>query len=423
LLRDFWAQHACSPTRVATLTGRYAYRTGVYIPLGADWDALDITEHPQKANSDSKELDNHPGGYLPANEYITYLSASPGNPRPGPSLDEVMLPRALKNLDASYNTAAFGKWHMGTRSNGLENHPRLVGFDHFSGVPFGTSGSYFAWHHNENGNISNRYGYVDQRTTDDAAAWIHQQGDDPWFVWLSYVNPHTPIHKPPTELLSPETNKLDPQNFAIEDSRAYFFAQIEALDTLVGQLMQQIPAHVLENTYVIFFGDNGTVKWDRPPGPRDLEKYKGTAYEGGLNVPAIITGPGIAAGQEKTVLAHVVDLYATIIELAGGVTEEVVPADTRLDSVSLVDVLHTESRQSRREWVLAEQELGPSKHDAIRDHEFKLIIDRHSTAEEFYHLASDPLENKPLDLNSLNETEKTHYDRLKMQYAEFMNAK
>ena len=425
LIRDFWAQPTCSPTRAAILTGRYAFRTGVRTALGADWAGLGVSEPLQKAQSAPKEIDFSPVGPLPAGQYLILqrITGPGGNTPPlagGPRPDEYMLPRALKDLPTPYATGAFGKWHLGTSANGLERHPNLSGFDHFSGFPFGGPGSYFAWRHIVNGELSESSGYADQRTVEEAADWIDARDDDPWFAWVSFANPHTPIHLPPTELLLSDARNLDPDAVAMDNAQPYYLAQVEALDTLIGRLVGRIPRDVLDNTYVIFVGDNGTVEWDDPPSPRDRNKVKGTPYEGGVNVPLIVSGPGIRAGQEKRVLGHAVDLFATIIELAGGDVAELPPAETRLDSVSLSRVLLDPDAGGSRSWAFAEQSLGPSSHDLIRNEAYKLIVDRNSDAEEFYHLAVDPHETNPLALDALSDSERRNYDDLKRIYTELL---
>ena len=426
LIRDFWAQPTCSPTRAAVMTGRYAFRTGVRTVLGADWAALGVSEPLQKPQSAPKEIDFSPLGPLPEGQTLT-LQSMTGSPRgnapplpDGPSPDEYMLPQALKDLPTPYSTGAFGKWHLGTSANGLERHPNVAGFDHFSGYPFGGPDSQFAWHHIVNGELSESYGYADQRTVDDAADWINSRQDTPWFAWVSFANPHTPVHLPPTELLPSDAGNLDPDEVAIDNTRPYFLAQVEAMDTLIGQLLGGIPQDVLDKTYVIFFGDNGTVEWDDPPSPRDRNKVKGTPYEGGVNVPLIVSGPGIRAGQEKQVLGHAVDLFATIIELAGGDVAELAPANRRLDSVSLSRVLLDPDATGPRSWAFAEQSLGPSTHDLIRNQAYKLIVDLNSNAEEFYHLAGDPHETSPLVLEELSDSERRNYDDLKRIHAELL---
>ena len=75
----------------------------------------------------------------------------------------------------------------------------------------------------------------------------------------------------------------------------YFYAMIEAMDTLIGRLLASLDSETRENTYVIFLGDNGTSS-NVISAPFRAGRAKGTIYEGGVNVPLIITGPGVHGG-------------------------------------------------------------------------------------------------------------------------------
>ncbi|MDE0002370.1 MAG: sulfatase-like hydrolase/transferase, partial [Rhodospirillaceae bacterium] len=192
---------------------------------------------------------------------------------------------------------------------------------------------------------------------------------------------------------------------------AYFLAQVEAMDTLIGQLLDGIPPDVMENTYVIFLGDNGTDKWADPPAPRDAARVKMTVYEGGVNVPLIVTGPGIAGGRVERPLAHVVDLFATVLELAEANPETVLPRSLTIDSVSMAPDLFEEDLPSRRSWVLSEGRVGTFNGIAIRDERYKLLLMNES--EEFYDIEADPNELRPLSLQSLSAEARASYGRLK----------
>ena len=184
------------------------------------------------------------------------------------------------------------------------------------------------------------------------------------------------------------------------------------MDTLIGRVLDGIPADVMRNTYVIFLGDNGTARSATPPAPRVRGRMKGTVYEGGVNVPLIITGPSIEPGRVVSPLGHVVDLFATIIELAGGDSRDVVPRDTVIDSVSFAPYLFADTPPVRRTWVMAES----ARATAIRDATHKLIINPDD--EEFYNLAEDPLELSPLELGDLTDAARTHYKQLKNRLTE-----
>lgn len=411
----FWSQPTCTPSRAAALTGRYAHRTGVAGPLRHYWALLDAPTPEPPAHA-TTELYYTPLELAESGE--AEVTKPPPPPLPdgrsrGLSAQEILLPRVLKSLPEPYATAAIGKWHLTDLVNGGVDHPNEAGFDYYSGSLFGLPASFYAWRHVENGRITAESGYIDRRVTRDAIRWIGEQGNAPWFLWLSYSNPHVPLHLPPRDLLHSEARNLEPDIQGEENNRAYFLAQVEAMDTLIGQLLDGIPPDVLDNTYVMFLGDNGTDKWADPPAPRDPARVKMTVYEGGVNVPLIVTGPGIAGGRVERPLAHVVDLFATVLELAEADPETVLPRSLTIDSVSMAPYFFEQGLASRRAWVLSEGRVGTFDGTAIRDERYKLLV--MNGREEFYDVEADPNELRPLALQTLSGEARRAYDRLGQQ--------
>jgi len=408
---QFWSQPSCSPTRAALLTGRYAFRTGVRSPLRFQWANMDAPV-PQLPENSPTELWYEPIGLVDNGEVAALRQPPPPQQLPrGPRLDEIMLPQVLGALPDPYATAAIGKWHLADLFNGDVNHPNQSGFDYYSGGLFGVPSSYFAWRHLENGKLTTETGYYDQRVNDDAIHWIAEQKEKPWFLWLSYSNPHTPVHLPPTELLHSEAKNLPPVFEGEENNRAYFYAQVEAMDTLIGQLLESIPQEVKDNTYVIFLGDNGTVSWDNPSPPRDPQRAKGTVYEGGVSVPLIIAGPGVPEGRTATPLAHVVDLFSTILDLTGTDQDTALPESLAIDSISIAPQIFDPDMPGQRSWVLTEGSLRGQNWTAIRDSQYKLVIS--DDREEFYDLLNDANETNILSLQGLMAEARTAYNTLK----------
>lgn len=410
---NFWAEPVCSPTRAAILTGRYAFRNGVRGPLMAFWGRMGVGLPEKPATAHKEALFNSVLG--PIEEVNDPM---PDDYTPGLLNSELLIPELLKRLPTPYATGAMGKWHLSSPFN--ENwldHPNANGFDFYAGTLAGTAYSYFAWPHVENGEVRQETGYVDTTNADNAIRFIREQGDRPWFAWVAFNNPHTHVHLPPTELLHSEARDLDPNAVSPDNTQPYFLAQIEALDTLIGRITASIPEEVLDNTYVIFLGDNGTDRWSDPPAPIDPQRAKMTTYEGGVRVPLIIRGPGIEAGTTIPYMAHVVDLFATILELAAGDNESVIPADRPIDAVSLVPYLHGSADEQLREWNYSSVRMGAMRDSrALRNSEYKLIINNGN--EELYHIAEDPAELHALDLENLAESERSHYLALRAQLEE-----
>jgi arylsulfatase B len=213
---------------------------------------------------------------------------------------------------------------------------------------------------------------------------------------------------------------LDAAANPMDDPTAYFSAMLEALDSEVERLLAGLTPEVRENTFVIFMGDNGTES-DWVGQPFRSGRAKGSVYQGGVNVPLIISGPGVVKGQLSEALVNSTDLFSTIVEMTGMSIDDVVPAGVRIDSVSILPYLSDPGRDSIRQWVFAETFErnfdGIEDGDyAMRNHRYKLL--RHRGNVQFYDLQNDPYEYIDLLARGLNDEERVHYDTLNRQVAE-----
>jgi len=410
---NFWSQPICSPTRATIMTGRYGFRTGIGWPVGGVATEPAIPARPAWAAFEGPGM----GGGMAA--------TNPTVPTPGLAPEEFTLPMALKaNPELGYSTAAIGKWHLADVDNGWQNHPNQVGFDHYSGLIPGITESYFAWQKVVNGEFEPGVGYTPADKADDAIAWIDQQGDEPWFMWFAFNLPHTPLHLPPGENWQTDHDELDRNAISAEDSIAYFNSMIEAMDTQIGRVLASIEPEVRENTYVIFLGDNGTIgRWISPP--FDSARAKSTIFQGGVNVPLLITGPGVARGAESQALVNSSDLFFTIMEMAGIDPANTVPDEITTDSVSFFSTLSDADTPSPREWIYADVFGGghPGVADAnyaIRDARYKLL--RHEGLEQFYDLIDDPYENRDLLTRNLSGREHAAYQDLSERVHQLRNS-
>tara|TARA_B100000809_G_scaffold235073_1_gene253028 strand:- start:3502 stop:6060 length:2559 start_codon:yes stop_codon:yes gene_type:complete len=402
---NFWAQPVCSPTRATLMTGRYGFRTGIGRPVGnAEMPAP--PEIPAWAPAESRGAPN------------AASATDRALPRPFLLPDEFTLPMALKtNPDLGYSTAAIGKWHLAGAGNGWADHPNLAGFDHFAGLMDGGPESYFAWNKVVNGEVIGKVGYTPTDKVDDAIAWLDEQGENPWFLLFAFNLGHTPLHLPPEEHRQSDYSDIDPSEMPQENWQASFAAMMEAMDTEIDRLLATLDPEVRENTYVIFMSDNGTYD-PVVSAPFRHGFAKGTIYEGGVNVPLIITGPGIERGGVSEALVNSTDLFATIMEMAGVDPDEAVPDEVRHDSVSFFAALSNPDAPSRRDWLYADEFFGgfdgvETADYAMRGARYKLL--RFEGREEFYDLHADPYEHDDLLRKELSTEQRTAYEALKAE--------
>ncbi len=337
---NVWATPACSSTRAAILSGEYGLHNGVL----AAGERLEDTE----------------------------------------SLFDVLAP-------ASYANAVIGKWHVGGRQPD-PNHPASFGVDHYAG--FLTSGlkDYYEWDIIEDGESSHVSGYATTVFTDKAMEWIEQQ-EAPWFLWLAYNAPHIPNHLPPEGLYTQQGLTGTPRDMR-QNTRAYYFAAMEALDAEMGRLLNSLPPETRANTVVIFIGDNGS--HDTVSQGFDPEKTKFTVYEGGIHVPMVIAGEDVTRmGEREDALINITDLFATIAELAG-ISETAHP-----DSVSFMDALSS-SAFTGREYAYSEYRFDDGNTAwTVRNLQYKLI-EYSDGRRELYDLSVDPFESNDLIANGIS---------------------
>lgn len=427
---NFWSQPVCSPTRASILTGQYGFRNGVGTPATGPDMGHPIPDMPPAAPSEF----GGPGGGMGAGGMgaggmggagmgagaTSTVVQRPGyieppGTRPSITKDAYGLPRALSADDAlGYQTAAVGKWHLANDENGALEHTAVVGFDHYAGSYNGGGvESYFAWSKVVDGEVTEgQTGYVTTETVNDAVAWLDgNDPDKPWLLWVAFNAPHSPYAPPPSNLVSQATAaKLADPDVA---NHTVYAAMIEAMDTEIGRLLSSIDPDELANTYVIFLGDNGTPNEMTTP-PFSGNRAKGTVYQGGVNVPFVVTGPGLNAGAISQSLANSVDLYATILDLAGTAHDAELD-NVVLDAVSLAPIL-ADPAAKVRSFVYADvfgaTRAGVANERAIRDERFKLVIDLQLDTAEFYDLSMDPYEQDDLLQEALSDEAQAGFDAL-----------
>lgn len=282
LFERFYVQPVCSPTRAEFLTGRYHPRGGV----------RDVSTGGERLN-----------------------------------LDEKTIAEAFRA--AGYATGCFGKWHNGTQ---YPYHPLARGFDEYYGFTSGHWGDYFDPPLDHNGTPVTGKGFLADDLTDHAIAFAEQNHRRPFFCYLAFNTPHSPMQVPDEYWAkfkdAPLKLRHDGKKEDLGHTRAAL-AMCENIDRNVGRLLARLPA----DTIVAFFCDNGPNGWRWNGG---MKGRKGSTDEGGVRSPLHVrwTGhikPGTRVGQ----LTGAIDLLPTLTDLAG--VKRV--GDKPLDGMSRASVL------------------------------------------------------------------------------------
>lgn len=306
------------------------------------------------------------------------------------SQSALLLPQALKNQ--GYHTAAIGKWHLGLTK---KDHPNTRGFDHFHGFLGDMMDDYFNYlRHGQhymrlNQSKVNPQGHATEVFTDWSIDFLNsrkEKKDQPFFLYLAYNAPHTPI-QPPKDWLS----MVLAREKGISEKRARLVALIEHLDQGIGQVIATLKKNQQwDNTLLFFVSDNGG-QLNVGGQCGNLRGGKQDMYEGGIKVPACAVWPGVIKSGESDFQAMTMDLFATSLEAAGGAP---VP---NIDAKSFLKLLRSNQQAPFDRdlfWVRREGNLrymGESSW-AMRRGPWKLVKNSPMQPWELFNLADDPLE-------------------------------
>lgn len=346
--RFYTAAVVCAPSRAALLTGKYTIHDGV------------------SANDDD----------LPEGE--------------------VTLAEAFKAQ--GYATALFGKWHHGQPRDGRKTyvHPMDQGFDEF----FGFTDARHAWekypeslwHGREMKPVE---GYSDDMFTDHAIDFVRRHADEPFFLYVPYINSHFNIEAPPDELAL-HRGKF-PEDDPANPIRATYAAMVTRLDKNVGRLIATLESLKLtERTLVVFTSDHGATFESGNLGAsgyhdsnRPFRGQKRTLWEGGLRVPAVACWPGHIPGHTiSDEVVHMTDLFPTLLAAAGAKPD---PA-WHVDGANLWPAWTTEGRVPERTLFWEWRDEGANQVAAMRG-DNKLVITS-GARPELFQVVTDPAERR-----------------------------
>jgi len=278
---NFYVCPVSSPTRAEFLTGRYALRGGVN----------DVSGGGERLN-----------------------------------LDEITIADYFKQ--AGYATAAFGKWHNGTQ---YPYHPNARGFDTFYGFCSGHWGNYWNPMLELNGKIVSGKGFIIDDLTNKAIGYIKENKDNPFFIFIPYNTPHSPMQVPDKwwNKVKDRPIRQQTENEDVAFTKAAL-ALTENIDWNVGRIMDTLDElGIDDNTIVIYLSDNGPNS-DRWNG--EMKGRKGFTDEGGVRSPLFIRWPlKIPAGSKSDQLSGIIDLLPTLLDMTDADRQYV----NKLDGITL----------------------------------------------------------------------------------------
>ena len=391
LTQSYSGNATCAPSRAAMLTGRYATRFGFeFTPVPVQF---------AKLLGHMSTNGKHPPIYHPELEKDVPPMAEMTVPT-----SETTLPEMLRTK--GYRTLMLGKWHLGETA---ATRPEARGFDEFVGF-LGGAGLFlpssdpnvvesrqdydpidrFLWANlpyavvNDGG--TKRFApskYLTDYLSEEAAEAISANRNRPFFMYLAYNAPHTPL-----QALKSDYDALP--GIKNHTLRVYG-AMIRSLDRGVGTVLQAVKdAGIEDNTLIIFTSDNGGAHYIGLP---DINKpfrgWKATFFEGGIRVPMLVKWPSkIKAGSTFAGAAGHVDIFAT----AAGAAGAELPADRKLDGVNLVPFITGEASSLPHETMFWRS--GPYK--VLLAGDWKLQVTGTPAKSWLYNLKDDPTEKTNL---------------------------
>jgi arylsulfatase A-like enzyme len=378
----------CSPSRAAIMSGRYPSRFG-----------FEFTSAPQAFSRYLSHAD--PNALRQPIFHEERVSRAPPLEQLGMPASEITIAEVMRGR--GYHTIHIGKWHLGEAA---PMRPEAQGFDESLGFMAGAAMFLPANHPNvvnaklafdpidrflwanlpyavqwNGGQRFHPRGYLTDYFADEAVAAIEANRNRPFFMYLAFNAPHTPLQA---------TREDYDALAAISDhTERVYGAMILALDRAIGRVMQSLRDQGIdENTLVIFTSDNGGAWYvGLPELNAPYRGWKATFFEGGIRAPFFARWPGqLPAGARIAGPATHMDIFATAAAAAGA------PQQPQSDGVNLLPYLSGRARSAPHQRLFWRS--GPYR--VVRDGDWKLQVSETPDRVWLFDLAEDPTEQHDL---------------------------
>ncbi len=368
------ASPVCSPTRASIMTGKYPAKLRMTV-----W----------------REAAKNP----PLNRQVIPPVTADSLPHEELTVAEVL-------SQAGYVTAHVGKWHLGT----AEYYPQTQGFDYnIGGTLWGAPQTFFYPYSGSRPFAGLRYvphleggregEYLTDRLTTEAIQILRKESAKPWFLHLAYHTVHTPIEGKPGIAARYQAKIRD----GTRHRNPHLAAMVHSLDENVGRLLDTLDElGRADDTVVILTSDNGGFvnKYEgmQVTDNSPLRSGKGSLYEGGVRVPAMIRWPGVTVpGSVADTPISSVDYYRTILSIAGLAGDK--DYNRTVDGINLTPILRDPEVETDRAALFFHYPhyyATTSPVSSVRAGDWKLLRYYEDASVELYNLANDIGEQRNL---------------------------
>jgi len=327
------------------------------------------------------------------------------NHQPYSKEKQITIPFLLKAIDPGYKTAHFGKWDLRA-----EIFPEDLGYDESDGDTRNSHGNLMT---NKDEKWDGLFINDDPKRTSSitgrAMNFMQRQvrEGNPFYLQISHYAPHVDIQTRQTTLdkylNKPKGEKHNNPGWA---------GMLDDMDHTIGEIMDEVQQlGIAGNTYILFMADNGGVEFlppvpskrkmlhpdtfDKPMRNYPLRGGKWTLYEGGIRVPFMVKGPGIAPGKMSHESVGGWDILPTIGELAG----YSMPLPEDLDGGSIAGIIKSNGEgkvKRQKDYLVFHRYSDGYPHSAIIRGDYKAIRFWKTGKLELYNLATDFGELKDL---------------------------